>query len=71
VLPHHDTFGKRWAPRLGDLLPSSVLIGIDERTGMLDDGNGGQWGVYGQGAVTLYRGGRVTVYLDGEHFTLP
>ena len=70
VLPHHDTFGKRWAPRLGELLPSSVLIGIDERTGMLDDGDGGQWRVYGQGAVTLYREGRATIYREGESFTL-
>jgi cyanophycinase len=69
VLPHHDTFGKRWAPRLGELLPSSVLVGIDERTGMLD-GDGGQWRVYGQGAVTLYRGGRAAVYREGETFAL-
>jgi cyanophycinase len=63
VLPHHDTFGKRWAPRLSALLPSSVLVGIDERTGMLDDG--GRWQVYGQGAVTLYHGGQATVYQSG------
>jgi cyanophycinase len=70
VLPHHDTFGKRWAPRLGELLPTSVLLGIDERTGMLDDGDGGQWRVYGQGAVTLYRAGHATTYREGESFTL-
>jgi cyanophycinase len=70
VLPHHDTFGQRWVPRLSELLPSSVLIGIDERTGMLDDGEGGQWRVYGQGAVTLHREGRAAVYAHGERFTL-
>ena len=70
VLPHHDTFGKRWAPRLGELLPSIVLVGIDERTGMLDDGDGGQWRVLGQGAVTLYHAGRATTYREGESFTL-
>ncbi len=70
VLPHHDTFGKRWAPRLGELLPSTVLVGIDERTGMLDDGDGGQWRVFGQGAVTLYHAGRSTAYREGESFTL-
>ena len=70
VLPHHNTFGKRWAPRLGQLLPSSVLIGIDERTGMIDDGDGGQWQVYGQGAVTLYHAERATTYREGESFAL-
>jgi cyanophycinase len=69
VLPHHDTFGRRWAARLGELLPEAVLVGIDERTGMLGDG-GGQWRVYGAGAVTLYRGGRTAVYGAGQSFAL-
>lgn len=71
VLPHHNTFGKRWATRLFELLPSAVLLGIDERTGMLDDGDAGRkrgWRVYGQGAVTLYRGGHATMYRAEETF---
>lgn len=71
VLPHHNTFGKGWAARLSQLLPDAVLLGIDERTGMLDDGNEGRkvgWRVYGQGAVTLYRSGQREVYRTGEHF---
>ena len=71
VLPHHDTFGKNWAQQLATLLPNDVLLGIDERTGMLDDGEDGRkigWHVYGQGAVTLYRKGQPTVYNAGESF---
>src|SRR6266568_6229499 len=71
VLPHHNTFGKGWAQRLTKMLPDVVLLGIDERTGTLDDGDGGRkigWRVYGQGAVTLYRGGQPTVYKAGESF---
>jgi cyanophycinase len=71
VLPHHNTFGKGWAPRLSKLLPDAVLLGIDERTGMLDDGDEGRkvgWHVYGQGAVTLYRRGQSKVYRTGESF---
>ncbi len=71
VLPHHNTFGKGWAPRLSKLLPDSVLLGIDERTGMLDDGDEGRkvgWRVYGQEAVTLYRRGQSKVYRAGESF---
>ena len=71
VLPHHNTFGKGWASRLSRLLPNVVLLGIDERTGMLDDGDEGRkigWHVYGQGAVTLYRHGQPTVYGPGASF---
>ena len=71
VLPHHNTFGKGWATRLSKLLPDAVLLGIDERTGMLDDGDEGRktgWHVYGQGAVTLYHRGQPKVYRAGENF---
>ena len=71
VLPHHNTFGKNWAQQLATLLPNVVLLGIDERTGMLDDGEDGRkigWHVYGQGAVTLYRKGQHRVYKAGESF---
>jgi len=70
VLPHHNTFGKSWAARLAALLPDSVLLGIDERTAMLDDGAGGAWRVYGPGAVTLYRHGQPTVHPSGAEFDL-
>jgi cyanophycinase len=70
VLPHHNTFGKSWAAQLATLLPGSTLLGIDERTAMLDDGAAGTWQVYGQGAATLYRDGLSTVYRSGEQFEL-
>src|SRR5438876_6570770 len=69
VLPHHNTFGKGWAQQLEALLPGVVLLGIDERTGMLDDGESGRkfgWRVYGQGEITLYRKGQHRVYKVGE-----
>jgi cyanophycinase len=69
VLPHHDTFGKGWATMLTAQLPGSVLIGIDEQTGMIDDGPGGLWNVYGKGAVTLYRQGEVRIFHPGEPFS--
>ena len=71
VLPHHDTFGKGWAKLMTVNLPDAVLLGIDERTGMLDDGDDGRkvgWHVYGEGAVTIYRNGEPTVYEAGESF---
>jgi cyanophycinase len=71
VLPHHDTFGKDWAPRLTRLLPGTLLIGIDEETGLLNDGPGGQWTVYGKGAVTVYEPDSRAVFQHGQRFVLP
>jgi cyanophycinase len=69
VLPHHDTFGKNWAPQLVTRIPDVILIGIDEQTGMLNE-DAGQWTVYGKGSVTLYTGGRKTIIHRGDTFSL-
>jgi len=70
VLPHHNTFGKNWAPRLKQLIPDTCLIGIDEETGMLDDGPLKNWRVYGKGKVTLYRSGKVDAFTSNDSFVL-
>ena len=70
VLPHHNSFGKAWAPRLAQALPGRILIGIDEQTGILND-PGGTWTVYGAGQVTLYQGGVPRSHSRGETFRLP
>ena len=69
-LPHHNTFGAGWAAQLSKLLPGQVLIGVDEQTGILNDGSDGAWNVYGKGTATIYRGGKSTVYSPGQTFTL-
>jgi cyanophycinase len=70
VLPHHNNFGQSWAPDLSAWLPGVTLVGIDERTGLLDDAGDGCWRVYGQGGVTLYSRGQVSVHSSGESFSL-
>jgi cyanophycinase len=70
VLPHHDTFGVRWAGKLAPRLPGVTLVGIDERTGMINDGEIGGWNVYGQGRVTLYQGDTQAVFDPGTSFSL-
>jgi len=70
VIPHHNAFGKSWAPPLAALLPGVALVGIDEQTGMIDDAGAGQWNVYGKGAVTLYQDGETRVYRPGDIFSL-
>ncbi|MBI5053945.1 MAG: Type 1 glutamine amidotransferase-like domain-containing protein [Chloroflexi bacterium] len=67
VIPHHNTFGKSWAGRLRSLLPDSVLIGIDEETGLIQEY--GEWTVYGGGVVTIY-GEEQKVNRHGEKFPL-
>ena len=70
VLPHHDTFGKGWAARLREQVPDVTLIGIDEQTGTLNDGEHKSWNVCGAGTVTLYRAGRLETYEPGQAFSL-
>ena len=70
VLPHHNTFGKNWAPKLGKQIPTVTLIGVDEQTGMIDNGAHNSWNVYGAGSVTLYRKGGVEAFSSGETFSL-
>jgi cyanophycinase len=70
VLPHHNTFGKNWAPQLAREIPQVTLLGIDEQTGMIDDGENHSWKIYGRGAVTMYRDGKANTYSAGTSFAL-
>jgi cyanophycinase len=70
VLPHHNTFGKSWAPKLLKKLPQVTLIGIDEQTGMINDGKNNSWEVYGRGVVTIYRNEEVTIHRSGKSFSV-
>ncbi len=69
VLPHHNTFGKNWAPQLTAQIPDVTLIGIDEQTGMIDNGSA-NWTVYGRGSITFYSNGRKSTIRGGETFSL-
>ena len=68
VLPHHNNFGKAWAQHLIQFLPKVTLIGIDERTGMINDDNG-RWRMYGAGEIHLYRDGQVQRPARGGSFS--
>ncbi len=70
VLPHHNGFGARWAPRLLAEAPGMTLLGIDEATAVINDAPAGAWRVYGPGAVAVYRAGAVERYASGETFRL-
>ena len=70
VIPHFNTFGKSWVNRLAYLLPETILIGIDEETGMLNNGPDGMWQIYGKGDVTLYHGQESQRFASGKPFNL-
>ncbi len=70
VIPHHNTSGQSWSNRLMRLLPDVILIGIDEQTGIINDGPNGRWQVYGKGDVTLYRHGSARSITAGLPFDL-
>ena len=70
IIPHHNSSGRNWAGRLAAQFPEDVLIGIDERTGLLNDSSGRNWTVYGAGVVTLYRDGQTEIHGRGETFPI-
>jgi cyanophycinase len=70
VVPHYDTFGQGWMSRLSKEHPDILYIGIDEETGVIDEGPQGLWQVYGKGKVALCRGQQINVYPRGESFEL-
>jgi cyanophycinase len=70
ILPHHDTFGRTWAARLHKLLPHTVLLGIDEETGLICRPSAGRGQVHGKGRVTLYRNGQIDAFGPEREFDL-
>ena len=71
IIPHHDTSAKSWANRLLPLLPDVILIGIDEQTGMINDGPYGRWQTYGKGEITLYHQKVTRIFKPGTPFEFP
>jgi cyanophycinase len=70
LIPHHNTLGRNWSRQLTQQLSGVILIGIDEKTGMINDGPAGQWQVYGTGRITRYRNDRIAQFHAGEPFDL-
>jgi cyanophycinase len=70
VLPHHNTSGQGWAARLSQLLSDTLLVGIDEETGIIHDASEGFWRAFGKGEVTVYRGRQIEKFFPGQAFVL-
>jgi cyanophycinase len=70
LVPHHNTFGKGWASSLVPSIPHDVIVGVDEQTGLIDEGVQGEWTVFGKGIATVYKRGEPKTYHSGETFSL-
>lgn len=70
LMPHFDPHAPRWLSALREQAPDATLLGVAERTGIIDDGPDGRWQVYGGGPVAVYRGQQAQVYGPGDDFCI-
>ena len=70
VLPHYETFGHRWAASALERAPTpgTVLLGLDERSAAVWDGEA--WTARGPGSVTVIRGEARKAYPSGARIEL-
>jgi cyanophycinase len=64
VLPHYDTFGHKWVDSARAAAPEMTLLGVDERSAAVWDGEA--WLAAGPGAVTVISGAKVARFASGE-----
>jgi cyanophycinase len=71
VAPHFETFGHRWVDSVLDepAVEDVVIVGIDERSAVVWDGNA--WTARGPGSVTVVTRRDRSVYPPGTHVPLP
>jgi len=68
LIPYHSSKGRKWAKRLAELLPTSYIFGIDDKTAAIGYDN--NWRVYGRGWVTIYKGGKPRKFSSGQPVAL-
>jgi len=67
VLPHYDTFGHKWVESAQAAAPDMTLLGVDERSAAVWDGEA--WLAAGPGAVTVISGAKVARFASGERIS--
>jgi cyanophycinase len=66
VIPHFDTFGRKWVAGVLESAPREdvVLVGIDERSAAV--WQDASWTAFGPGGVTVFSGGTQRRFESGE-----
>lgn len=64
LLPHFDTFGHRWIESAQMALPGTTLLGVDERSAAVWQGDA--WHAMGPGAVTVIKAKKVQTFASGQ-----
>jgi cyanophycinase len=67
-VPHFNSFGRKWVPKIQTAIPQALLIGVDEKVAIIGQGN--EWQVFGRGWITVYRQGKPYKYQGGQPFKL-
>ncbi|MGH7903391.1 MAG: Type 1 glutamine amidotransferase-like domain-containing protein [Candidatus Dormibacteraceae bacterium] len=69
LLPHFETFGRRWVPSARAAMPAPdvCLLGVDERTAAVWESS--RWRCYGAGGVTVIRDGSQARFASGGELT--
>jgi cyanophycinase len=67
LLPHFDTFGRRWIESAQLALPGTTLLGVDERSAAVWKDN--EWRAMGPGVVTVIKGKKVQTFASGKEVT--
>lgn len=70
IMPHYNTFGKKWLERLSRRLPDIVLLGIDEETGVVCGVSNEKARVLGKGQVTIHCNDAIHRFESRQEFDL-
>jgi cyanophycinase len=70
VVPHYNTYGKQWLPKIRGMHGIDIIVGIDERTGLLSDSGQRRWQVLGEGQVSLHRANDIAFFSSGSLLTI-
>ncbi len=68
IAPHFNTFAKSWISKIQHVKQDCAIWGIDERTGVIDDGTKRNWNVLGAGSATIVRHSELQVFAANQTF---
>lgn len=69
IAPHFNTFPQEWIAKIKrNLSPSIRLLGLDEKTAVIKQGN--NWKIQGMASVSIYYDGQEKVFTSGDEIAI-